>query len=132
MQLILLSSGAVTTRSAVPALAASALLPEKLALSVRPLGSTAVIVIVQAAVPGAEVGTGVQVPLFVKMSLTIGELTVIGASTLGLMGMTMSSAVSVTVATVDSPTGIDGGARVTVSEVVSGTTLSVPLTIVMA
>ena len=38
---------------------------------------------VQAATPGAEVGTGVQVPLLVKMSLTIGELTEIGASTLG-------------------------------------------------
>src|ERR1700722_19442162 len=78
MQLILLSSGAVTIRPATLALATSALLPGKLAPSVRPLGSTAVSVRMHVAMPGAAPGTGVQVPLLPRISLTIGELTVTG------------------------------------------------------
>src|ERR1700722_13251714 len=128
MQLILLSSGAVTIRPATLALATSALLPGKLAPSVRPLGSTAVSVRMHVAMPGAAPGTGVQVPLLPRISLTIGELTVTGARTPGPIGMTMSGAVSVTVIEVDWPTLIDDGEIARLRLVASGTTVSVALT----
>src|ERR1700676_4452964 len=127
MQACWLCSAAVTIKSAVAVLTVKSVLPGKLALSVRPLGSTAVTVIVQLATPGAVLGAGVHRPLFDKMSLGAPELTVMGASTLGSIGITMSGAVRVTVTVADWPTIMDRGETVTLSEVVSRRTASVPL-----
>jgi hypothetical protein len=86
---------------------------------VRPFGSTEVTLTLQLANPELALGTGKHTPLFDKMSLAIGEVTVIGARTLGSMGIAMSGAVKVIVAVVVWPTAIGAGANVMVSEVVS-------------
>jgi hypothetical protein len=82
-------------------LAVSADVAGKLAVKVRPLGSMEVIVTVQAALPGAELGMGVQLPLLERTSLETADVSVMGARTLGSMGMTMSGAVKVIVAEED-------------------------------
>src|SRR5882762_5274703 len=126
MQLVGPPSAVVTIRSAVAVLAPRSPVPGKLELSVRPLGSTEVTLIVQLATPGVALGTGVQTPWFDKMSLTTGEVSVNDASTLGSMRITISGAVSVIVAVEVCPTMIEVGARETVSDVDSGPMVSVP------
>jgi hypothetical protein len=96
-------------------------------LIVRPFGSTAVSVNVHVAKPGTAAGTSAHVPLFVRTSLKMDELTEIGASTAGSMGTAMSGAVSVTMTVVDWPSGIVAGEIVRLRTVVSGVTVSVPL-----
>jgi hypothetical protein len=87
-------------KSAVALLPVRSALPAKLALSVRPLGSTEVTEIVQLATPGTVLGTSVHTPLFDKISVCTPELTVIGERTLGSIGITLSGAVTVMVAAV--------------------------------
>src|SRR5580704_15777576 len=122
-----LVSPVVTIRFPEPLLATRSALPAKLALSVRPFGSEDVIVVVQLAVPFAVEGMGAHTPLLDRTSEATEEVRVIDASTLASMGMTMSAAVKVTVAVEDCPTTTDVGESATESEVVSGTTASVPL-----
>jgi hypothetical protein len=54
--------------------------PAKLAFNVRPFGSTAVKVTLHDATPGVVLGVGVHTPLLDRISLTTGEVTVIGPS----------------------------------------------------
>jgi hypothetical protein len=109
--------------SAVAVLATRPAVPAKLAFNVRPFGSTAVSVTVHDATPGVALGTGAHTPLFDNISLTTGEVTVIGPSMLGAKGMATFGAVRVTVAVVDCPTTIEDDESVTVNEVVAGTTV---------
>src|SRR5271167_181265 len=102
-------------------------LPAKVAVSVRPFGTAEVMEITQLAVPAVEFGTGVQMPLLNNTSLATEDVSAMAASALGSIIVTTSDATSVIVAVDDCPTTIEVGESVTVSEVVSGKTVSVPL-----
>ena len=118
----------MTINCAVPVLAVRSALPANVAVSVRPFGTAEVMEITQLAVPAVEPGTGVQMPLLDKTSLATEDVSAMAASALGSIIVTTSAAINVIVAVEDCPTTIELGESVTVIEVRSGKTVSVPLT----